>query len=795
MRTIRNFLQRAFALNLFLVSIILLFLMSDAANGATLALFSAGGPYTVGETFTVQILLNTGGIDIDGVDIRDLRYDPALVEVQDENTALSGIQIQPGALMLQTIANTTDPQTGKITFSQITSGGTTYKNNADAIFATFRVKALKQGVASFNFDFQTGNTSDTNVASVGSDILVGVTNTNFTFSSPPDSTAPLITNIEVSRITKTSAVISWTTDEAATTQVDYGLTSAYGKSTPLDFALTATHSATLSELSAGTSYNYRVKSQDGSKNLSQSIDKTFTTSLDATTDTTPPSAITNFFVLKIGETSVDLSWTSPGDDGNIGTALSYDIRYATANITESEWDKALQATGEGNPQAALKEEKFTLIGLQLNTTYYSAIRATDEAGNFSSLSNIISFKTVSSEIPVAPPPSRGGGGGSSGGGSFAPSDTTPPPQVSGANTRGTYKQIFISWKNPLSSDWVRTILVRKENGPPTSLNDGSLVYQGTAEEFTDISVKEDIPYYYAIYTIDRVPNYSKGVLVFGVTKKENDTLSVNSQLPSNTLLAKSQEVFQSTASFVKNNNTLYIIFPLEKKKFILSNATALKLNLPAEQAREIISSEITDYILQGEITSSDVSVLSSLDTDSDELSNYDERIYGTDAFSSDTDRDGYPDGHEIRTKNDPLNPPSRFDKKFVERLKGKILLQVEGRGEAWYIYPVDGKRYFLRDGELAYQIMRKLSLGITNRDLNRIPGEGSSSRGDTAFVNRLKGKILLQVQSHGEAWYVHPVDGRRYYMKDGNAAYQIMRKFGLGAKNNDIQKIVYGVVE
>lgn len=66
---------------------------------------------------------------------------------------------------------------------------------------------------------------------------------------------------------------------------------------------------------------------------------------------------------------------------------------------------------------------------------------------------------------------------------------------------------------------------------------------------------------------------------------------------------------------------------------------------------------------------------------------------------------------------------------------------------------------------------------------------------DTKFVNKFKGQILLQVQGHGEAWYLNPVDGRRYYLKDGAAAYELMRKFGQGTSNGDLEKIPVGTIE
>jgi hypothetical protein len=56
----------------------------------------------------------------------------------------------------------------------------------------------------------------------------------------------------------------------------------------------------------------------------------------------------------------------------------------------------------------------------------------------------------------------------------------------------------------------------------------------------------------------------------------------------------------------------------------------------------------------------------------------------------------------------------------------------------------------------------------------------------------MKGKILLQVELHGEAWYVNPKDGKRYYMPDGPSAYNIMKNLGEGISNANIEKIPKG---
>ncbi len=131
---------------------------------------------------------------------------------------------------------------------------------------------------------------------------------------------------------------------------------------------------------------------------------------------------------------------------------------------------------------------------------------------------------------------------------------------------------------------------------------------------------------------------------------------------------------------------------------------------------------------------------------------------------------------------------------LIKKLKGRILLQIEDRGEAWYLDPISNKRYYLKDGATAYAIMRKFGLGITTSELMQIPRAGQT-RIKTTTPKKLLGRIVLQVQQHGEAWYIHPVTGERYYLKDGAAAYQLMRELGLGIKNIHLRKIPIRLLE
>jgi len=128
------------------------------------------------------------------------------------------------------------------------------------------------------------------------------------------------------------------------------------------------------------------------------------------------------------------------------------------------------------------------------------------------------------------------------------------------------------------------------------------------------------------------------------------------------------------------------------------------------------------------------------------------------------------------------------DTSLVQRLSGRILLQVESYGRAWYIDPVSQTRVYLQNGEEALRLMRQLGLGITDADLTRIP-TNSGELGNKELSQRLAGRIVLQVEQHGEAWYIDPVTLTRTYLPTGEAAYELLRQHGLGITTANLSQI------
>ncbi len=109
------------------------------------------------------------------------------------------------------------------------------------------------------------------------------------------------------------------------------------------------------------------------------------------------------------------------------------------------------------------------------------------------------------------------------------------------------------------------------------------------------------------------------------------------------------------------------------------------------------------------------------DSDSDGLPDNLEDALGTDKTLSDSDGDGHSDKDEIINGYNPIGPgvwPIDFN--FAAKQSGRIFLAVENNGAAWYINPADNHRYYLGRPADAFNLMRKLGLGISNRDLENI---------------------------------------------------------------------------
>jgi formylglycine-generating enzyme required for sulfatase activity len=107
-------------------------------------------------------------------------------------------------------------------------------------------------------------------------------------------------------------------------------------------------------------------------------------------DTTPPAELHDVGAAALAASSVRLTWTAPGDDGNTGTAAQYDIRYSATRLEGDAWRNATPISNPPAPHVAGTAESLTVTELSGVDTLRFAIRAADEIPNWSSWSNAAS---------------------------------------------------------------------------------------------------------------------------------------------------------------------------------------------------------------------------------------------------------------------------------------------------------------------------------------------------------------------------------------------------------------------
>jgi hypothetical protein len=110
-------------------------------------------------------------------------------------------------------------------------------------------------------------------------------------------------------------------------------------------------------------------------------------------DTAAPSAISDLRVTSTSTSSANIAWTAPSDVGPLGKASTYDIRYATAAITDANFSLASVASNIPAPATSGTSQNLTLSGLSSSTTYFFAIKSKDAVGNISAISNVPSGTT------------------------------------------------------------------------------------------------------------------------------------------------------------------------------------------------------------------------------------------------------------------------------------------------------------------------------------------------------------------------------------------------------------------
>ncbi|MEW5907084.1 MAG: PQQ-binding-like beta-propeller repeat protein [Elusimicrobiota bacterium] len=153
----------------------------------------------------------------------------------------------------------------------------------------------------------------------------------------------------------------------------------------------------------GSTFAYAVSAWDGWAESART-EEVYAFSVNDSGDDTPPSAVTDL-AAAAGQAGggVFLVWTAPGDDGDVGEASHYLIRYSTDPAQD--WSAFGGLSGSSRPVdgPAGITESDEYGGLFAGVTYYFALKAVDDAGNAAALSNIASAWAAFDPYPPLPP--------------------------------------------------------------------------------------------------------------------------------------------------------------------------------------------------------------------------------------------------------------------------------------------------------------------------------------------------------------------------------------------------------
>lgn len=168
---------------------------------------------------------------------------------------------------------------------------------------------------------------------------------------------------------------------------------------PVPAAPGTAQSVQVTGLSPATTYWFAIKTADEVPNwagVSNVVSKTTAVAPDVVR----PAALA-ISVSSLTDTTVTLAWTATGDDSLTGTATAYDVRWSTSPITAANFASANAVTGEPAPTAPGTAQSYTVRGLSRQVTYYFAAKVSDEAGNWSAMSNVPTATTPDTKPPAA----------------------------------------------------------------------------------------------------------------------------------------------------------------------------------------------------------------------------------------------------------------------------------------------------------------------------------------------------------------------------------------------------------
>src|SRR5437879_1704171 len=192
-----------------------------------------------------------------------------------------------------------------------------------------------------------------------------VSSANSTGNPPP--TTLDVTNVQAGSVTTSSSQVVWTTNVPANSSVDYGTTTAYGNSTPVDPTMVTSHQVTISGLAAGTTYYFQVNSTDSKGNHGHGGNKFNTSGFSLSGTITPTTGGNGATVALSGPANASATGDSSGNYTFVGLPNgTYTIVPSHAGFTFSPSGQSMVING-ANVTAANFTANAAAVGPTITT--------------------------------------------------------------------------------------------------------------------------------------------------------------------------------------------------------------------------------------------------------------------------------------------------------------------------------------------------------------------------------------------------------------------------------------------
>ncbi len=194
-----------------------------------------------------------------------------------------------------------------------------------------------------------------------------------------DVTPPVISAVAAAEVQSTWAKITWTTDEVSDSKVEYSVSPDTYDSSLSSASIVTNHSVTLTNLSPGTTYYFRVKSADIYNN--SAVNDNNGSGFSFTTSQGPKiSSVTAV----PGDRSAVITWNTD-KSSNSYVFYSTDSGLSGALTAGNAAMVATSSTG------SLFEHKVALPNLSPSTIYYYYVSSADDSGDISTDKNSSSY--------------------------------------------------------------------------------------------------------------------------------------------------------------------------------------------------------------------------------------------------------------------------------------------------------------------------------------------------------------------------------------------------------------------